>query len=98
MNISMIRVSQDALGDTGKKTRLRREEFVVPYQLLKDAEANVTLAPPKAGLRSIGPRRDVEDTQTVAAGLVKSDKDAQRALTYSSRMAVSKRQGEDRAS
>lgn len=49
MNILIVLTSLDQLGDTGKKTGFRMEEFVAPYYVLKDAGATIILASPKNG-------------------------------------------------
>ena len=49
MKILMVITSHDRLGNTGKKTGFWLEEFAVPYYVLKDAGAAITLASPKGG-------------------------------------------------
>ncbi len=51
MNILRVLTSHDQLGDTGKKTGFRLEEFAAPYYVFKDAGAKVTLMSPKGASR-----------------------------------------------
>ncbi|RQM47096.1 type 1 glutamine amidotransferase domain-containing protein [Paraburkholderia bannensis] len=55
MTALIILTSHDVLGDTGRKTGVWLEEFLVPYYAFVDAGVNVRLASPKGGKVPIDP-------------------------------------------
>lgn len=55
MSVLIVLTSHDAFGDTGRKTGLWLEEFLVPYYTLIDAGFSVRLATPKGGRAPIDP-------------------------------------------
>lgn len=55
MSILIVLTSHDAFGDTGRKTGLWLEEFLVPYYTLIDAGFSIRLATPKGGRAPIDP-------------------------------------------
>jgi putative intracellular protease/amidase len=80
MKILMVLTSHDQLGDTGKKTGFWLEEFAAPYYVLKDADAEITLASPKGGQPPLDPKSDAPDAQTEATDRFKADQTAQQLL------------------
>jgi len=80
MKILMVLTSHDQLGDTGKKTGFWLEEFAAPYYLLKDADADITLASPKGGQPPIDPKSDNADSQTDDTRRFKDDAEARAQL------------------
>ena len=80
MKILMVLTSHDQLGDTGKKTGFWLEEFAAPYYVLRDADADITLASPKGGQPPLDPKSDAPDAQTKATERFKADPAAQAAL------------------
>ena len=87
MNILMVLTSHDKLGDTGKKTGFWLEEFAAPYYAFLDAGANVTLASPAGGQPPLDPSSDTEDSQTKDTTRFKNDKDAQKHLANTKKLA-----------
>ncbi|MNF58421.1 Molecular chaperone Hsp31 and glyoxalase 3 [compost metagenome] len=55
MSILFVLTSHDVLGNTGRKTGLWLEEFLVPYYRAIDAGHNVVLATPKGGPAPVDP-------------------------------------------
>ena len=80
MKVLMVLTSHDQLGDTGHKTGFWLEEFAVPYFVLKDAGAAVTLASPLGGQPPLDPKSDAPDAQTESTRRFKADPEAQKAL------------------
>jgi putative intracellular protease/amidase len=80
MKILMVLTSHDQLGDTGRKTGFWLEEFAAPYYVLKDADAEITLASPKGGQPPLDPKSDEPDAQTEATDRFKADQMAQQLL------------------
>ncbi|MGV9010793.1 type 1 glutamine amidotransferase domain-containing protein [Brevundimonas sp.] len=80
MKILMVLTSHDKLGDTGKKTGFWLEEFAAPYYVMKDAEADITLASPKGGQPPLDPKSDEPDAQTEATERFKADAEGKAAL------------------
>jgi putative intracellular protease/amidase len=83
----MVLTSHDRLGNTGRKTGFWLEELAAPYYAFKDAGAEVTLASPKGGQPPIDPKSDLPENQTPAQARFKKDKEAQRALAQTVRLA-----------
>jgi putative intracellular protease/amidase len=80
MKIIFVLTSHDQLGDTGQKTGFWLEEFAAPYYVLKDANADITLASPKGGQPPLDPKSDEAAFQTAATERFKNDAEAQAAL------------------
>ncbi len=87
MKILMVLTSHDQLGNTGRKTGFWLEEFAAPYFVFRDAGAEVTLVSPKGGQPPIDPKSDLPENQTSAMTRFKGDKDAQRALAHTGKLA-----------
>jgi putative intracellular protease/amidase len=87
MKILMVLTSHDRLGDTGEKTGFWLEEFAAPYFVFKDAGADITLASPKGGQPPLDPKSDEPDSQTEATARFRKDKEAQRALANTVKLA-----------
>jgi putative intracellular protease/amidase len=83
MKILIILTSHDQLGTTGLKTGFWLEEFAAPYYVLKDANADITIASPKGGQPPLDPKSDEPDFQTAATARFKADSDAQSVLANS---------------
>lgn len=64
MKILIVLTSHGQLGNSGEKTGFWLEEFAVPYYVLKDAGAAITLASPKGGQPPIDPKSDLPENQT----------------------------------
>ena len=86
MNILMVLISHDQLGDTGKKTGFWLEEFAAPYYVLKDAGQDITLASPKGGQPPVDPKSNEPDAQTDATRRFKGDAGAQAQLASTKRL------------
>lgn len=84
MKILIILTSHDQLGSTGLKTGFWLEEFAAPYYVLKDANADITIASPKGGQAPLDPKSDEPDFQTAATARFKADSEAQSALAHAS--------------
>ena len=80
MKILLVLTSHDELGNTGHKTGFWLEEFVAPYYIFKDANADITLASPNGGQPPLDPKSDEPDFQTEATERFKKDADAQAVL------------------
>ncbi|AKV03842.1 ThiJ/PfpI family protein [Labilithrix luteola] len=87
MKILMVLTSHDQLGKTGRKTGLWLEEFAAPYFVFRDAGVDLTLASPKGGQPPIDPKSDEPENQTDAMRRFKEDKEAQRALANTNKLA-----------
>lgn len=87
MKILMVLTSHDELGDTGKKTGFWLEEFAAPYYVFKDAGAEITLASPAGGQPPLDPKSDDDDAQTDATRRFKQDREAQKALASTKKLA-----------
>ncbi|WP_367104350.1 type 1 glutamine amidotransferase domain-containing protein [uncultured Psychrobacter sp.] len=87
MKILMVLTSHDKLGDTDKKTGFWLEEFAAPYYAFIDAGAEVTLASPAGGQPPLDPSSDTEDTQTKDTKRFKDDKEAQKHLATTKKLA-----------
>jgi putative intracellular protease/amidase len=85
--VLMVLTSHDRLGDTGKKTGFWLEEFANPYYILKDAGLDVTLASPKGGQPPLDPKSDDPDSQTEATRRFKADREAQKTLANTMKLA-----------
>ena len=83
MKILMVLTSHDQLGTTGLKTGFWLEEFAAPYYVLKDANADITVASPKGGQPPLDPKSDEPDSQTTATVRFKADPAAQLVLANS---------------
>ena len=80
MKILMVLTSHDQLGNTGKKTGFWLEEFAAPYYILKDANAEITLASPKGGQPPLDPKSDEPEAQTEATKRFNQDRETQSLL------------------
>ncbi|WP_333903446.1 type 1 glutamine amidotransferase domain-containing protein [Achromobacter insolitus] len=87
MNILIVLTSHDTLGNTGRKTGFWLEEFAAPYYAFVDAGAQVTLASPAGGQPPLDPKSDDPDAQTDDTRRFRQDKDAQRHLAATLRLA-----------
>jgi putative intracellular protease/amidase len=87
MNILIVLTSHDTLGNTGRKTGFWLEEFAAPYYAFVDAGAKVTLASPAGGQPPLDPKSDDPDAQTDDTRRFRQDKDAQRQLAATLRLA-----------
>jgi putative intracellular protease/amidase len=87
MKILMVLTSHDQLGNTGKKTGFWLEEFVAPYYTFLDAGAEVTVASPKGGEPPLDPKSDTPEGQTELTERFKKDKEAQRVLATTVKLA-----------
>ena len=74
MKVVFVLSSNDALGNTGKKTGVWLEEFAAPYYILSDAGVEITLASPKGGLVKIDPKSKEEEAETMATACFNKDK------------------------
>jgi putative intracellular protease/amidase/catechol 2,3-dioxygenase-like lactoylglutathione lyase family enzyme len=81
MKILMVLTSHDQLGNTGRKTGFWLEEFAAPYNVFRDAGADITLASPEGGHPPIDPKSDLAENQTPAMARFKQDAEAQKALS-----------------
>ena len=84
--ILMVLTSHDQLGNTGKKTGFRLEEFAAPYYVFKDAGVAITLASPHGGQPPLDPKSDDPDAQTDATRRFKADPAAQAVLASTRRL------------
>jgi putative intracellular protease/amidase len=80
MKILMVLTSHDQLGDTGKKTGFWLEELAAPYNVFKDAGAQITLASPKGGQPPLDPKSDDADAQSADTVRFRQDAEAMAAL------------------
>ena len=87
MKILMVLTSHDQLGNTGRKTGFWLEEFAAPYFVFRDAGVDLTLASPKGGQPPIDPESDLPEKQTPAMARFKKDKEAQKALATTKKLA-----------
>src|SRR5512147_555832 len=95
MKILMVLTSHDQLGNTGRKTGFWLEEFAAPYFVFRDAGVQLTLASPKGGQPPIDPKSDLPENQTPAMSRFKRDKDAQKALAQTVKLAGMKSEDHD---
>ena len=87
MKLLIVLTSHDKLGETGKKTGFWLEEFTAPYYEFLDAGAQLTLASPKGGQPPLDPKSDEPDAQTETTERFRQDKEAQKALANTVRLA-----------
>lgn len=87
MKLLIVLTSHDRLGDTGKKTGFWLEEFTAPYYEFLDAGADITLASPKGGKPPLDPKSDEPDAQTASTERYRHDKDAQKLLATTRKLA-----------
>jgi putative intracellular protease/amidase len=69
MKVLFVLTSHDPLGNTGRKTGFWLEELAAPYDVFKDAGAEITLASPKgrpATARSEEQRAEFSDGSDTA--------------------------------
>src|SRR5690242_279612 len=90
MKILMVLTSHDKLGNTGQKTGFWLEEFAAPYYVFKDAGVTLTLASPKGGQPPIDPKSNLPENQTSAMLRFKEDKEAQKVLSHTAKLAEMK--------
>jgi putative intracellular protease/amidase len=95
MKILMVLTSHDQLGNTGRKTGFWLEEFAAPYFVFRDAGVELTLASPKGGQPPIDPKSDLPEAQTPAMARFKQDKEAQKALAATTKLADMKSENFD---
>jgi len=95
MKILMVLTSHDQLGNTGRKTGFWLEEFAAPYFVFRDAGVDLTLASPKGGQPPVDPKSDLPENQTPAMSRFNRDKDAQRALANTIKLADAKSENFD---
>ncbi len=86
MRVLIVLTSHEKLGDTGKKTGFRLEEFAAPYYLLKDAGAAITLASPKGGQPPLDPKSDLLENLTASTKRFRSDPVAQPELANTKKL------------
>jgi putative intracellular protease/amidase len=87
MKILMVLTSHDQLGNTGRKTGFWLEEFAAPYFVFRDAGVELTLTSPKGGQPPVDPKSDEPEGQTPAMTRFKEDKEAQKALASTVKLA-----------
>ncbi|UJD90312.1 type 1 glutamine amidotransferase domain-containing protein [Rahnella aquatilis] len=87
MKLLMVLTSHDKLGETGKKTGFWLEEFTAPYYEFLDAGAELTLASPKGGQPPLDLKSDEPDAQTETTERFRNDKDAQKVLANTHKLA-----------
>jgi putative intracellular protease/amidase/catechol 2,3-dioxygenase-like lactoylglutathione lyase family enzyme len=87
VKILMVLTSHDQLGNTGRPTGFWLEEFAAPYFVFRDAGVELTLASPKGGQPPLDPKSDLPENQTPAMARFKQDKDAQKALANTLKLA-----------
>jgi putative intracellular protease/amidase len=95
MKILMVLTSHDVLGNTGRKTGFWLEEFAAPYFVFRDAGVQLTLASPKGGQPPIDPKSDQPENQTPAMTRFKQDKQAQKELSETVKLASVKAEDYD---
>ena len=81
MKIPTVLTSHDRLGDTGRKTGFRLEEFAAPYFVFRDAGVELTLASPQGGRPPIDPKSDLPENQTPAMTRFKPETATQKELS-----------------
>ena len=86
MKILMILTSHDKLGDTGRKTGSRLEEFAAPYYTFKEAGAEIVLASPKGGQPPLDPKSNEPNFQTDLTHRFEADADAKAQLATTLRL------------
>src|SRR5690606_13536127 len=86
MKILMILTSHDQLGNTGKKTGFWLEEFAAPYNVFKDAGAQITVASPQGGQPPLDPKSDDPSAQTDATRRFSDDPAAQTVLASTQKL------------
>ena len=79
--VLFVLTSHEDLGNTGRKTVFRLEEFADPYYLLTDNGIAVTLASPKGGRPPMDPRSASENFQTESTKRFESDTKVQELLS-----------------
>jgi putative intracellular protease/amidase len=87
VKILMVLTSNDQLGSTGRTTGFWLEEFAAPYFVFRDANVELTLASPAGGQPPIDPKSDLPEGQTPAMARFKKDKEAQKALAQTVKLA-----------
>ena len=86
MSVLFVLTSHDILGDTGRKTGMWLEEFLVPYFKFIDAGLPIVLSSPKGGKAPIDPAsvEAIKDSETYAR--FAGDKQLQDALDRTVRL------------
>jgi len=87
VKILFVLTSHDQLGNTGRPTGFRLEEFAAPYFVFRDAGVELTLASPKGGQPPLDPKSDLPENQTPAMARFKKDAAAQQALANTVKLA-----------
>jgi hypothetical protein len=88
MKILMVLTSHDRLGDTGRKTGFRLEEFAAPYYVLKDKGAEIVLASPAGGQPPVDPKSEEPENQTPATTRFKMDNAARAAMAHTTKLSA----------
>ncbi|EDP95058.1 ThiJ/PfpI [Kordia algicida OT-1] len=86
--VLFVLTSHDELGNTGEKTGFWIEEFAAPFYTLKDKGIAITLASPKGGQPPIDPKSEGEDAQTPATKRFNDDKETQKLLANTLKLAT----------
>lgn len=85
--VLFVLTSHSELGNTGEKTGFWIEEFASPYYLLKDKGILIDLASPKGGQPPIDPKSASDDFKTPATERFNNDKETQKVLSNSLKLA-----------
>lgn len=85
--VLFVLTSHDQLGNTGEKTGFWIEEFAAPYYALKDHNVSIILASPKGGQPPIDPKSEGADFQTPATKRFNADKETQKLLANTLKLA-----------
>ena len=86
MKVLMVLTSHDQLGNTGRKTGFWLEELAAPYNVFKDAGAQITLASPKGGHLPLDPKSNEPNFQTDITRRFEKDADANAQLDKTARL------------
>jgi putative intracellular protease/amidase len=86
MKVLMVLTSHDRLGDTGKPTGFRLEEFAAPYYVFKEAGAEIVIASPKGGRPPLDPKSNEPSFQTDLTRRFEADPAAQAQLAATVRL------------
>lgn len=79
MKILMVLTSHGQLGDTGQRTGFWLEELAAPYDVFRNAGAELVLASPQGGQPPLDPKSDAPDAQTEATRRFRADRQAMQA-------------------
>ena len=95
MKVLMVLTSHDKLGNTGRKTGFWLEELAAPYDVFKDAGAQITLASPKGGRPPLDPKSEDPSFQTDITRRFEKDADAEAQLEKTLRLDSMKQENYD---